>query len=258
ARGPGPTLEYLAIAKPGGRILSIGIIHEIAWKWIEGRLRPFPDVARHLTAAKGAIAGREGSHVGAPQEACVQIGTLRRRRLIAPGIAAFAPGNTFFVRSRLGTGAQFPPSCRGRPAASPVTVCFRSIPCDVRHWRMGFQRYQRIEMLPQPALSIALPIQWVLRLSLRTPDPALITPPLLPLVATILYKRGKFRIGDGRPRHTERRDFHRMGPFFVIKHKRLVWRRPQGKSPARDCHIARQRTTAQGRRCAAQLWGRVG
>src|SRR5262249_34860760 len=111
---------------------------------------------------------------------------------------------------------------------------------------------------PQPALPVALPIQWVLSLGLRTPDPALITPPLLVLVATILHKRGKFRIGDGCPRHTERRDFHRMGPFFVIKHKRLVWRSPQGKSPARDCHISRQRATIQGHRRAAQLWGRVG
>src|SRR5262249_43944222 len=108
------------------------------------------------------------------------------------------------------------------------------------------------------ALSIALPIERVLGLGLGAPDPALITPPLLPLVATILYKCGKFRIGDGRPRHTERRDFHRMSPFFVIKHKRLVWRSPQVKSPAWDIHIPRQRATIQGCRRAAQLWGRVG
>src|SRR4029453_2780006 len=79
-------------------------------------------------------------------------------------------------------------------------------------------------MLPQPALSIALPIERVLGLGLRAPDPALITPPVAPLVATICHKRRQFRIGHGGSRHAERRNFHRMGPFFVIKHKRLVWR----------------------------------
>ena len=74
----------------------------------------------------------------------------------------------------------------------------------------------------------------------------------------ILAIRGKFRIGHGRPRHTEWRDFHSMSPFFVIKHKRLVRRSPQVKSPARDVHIPRQRTTPQGRWRVPQVWGRVG
>src|SRR5262245_53787401 len=111
---------------------------------------------------------------------------------------------------------------------------------------MGFQGEQRIEMLPQTALTIALPIERVLSLGLRAPDPALRTPPLPPLVAPLFHKRGKFRIGNGRPRHTEWRNFHRMGPFFVIKHKRLVWCSSQVKSPARDVHISRQRATTQG------------
>src|SRR2546423_14874156 len=113
-------------------------------------------------------------------------------------------------------------------------------------------------MLPQPALPIALPIERVLGLGLRAPDPALITPPLPPLVAPLFHKRGKFCIGHGCPRHAEWRDSHRMGPFFVIKHKRLVWRSPQGKSPARDFHIPRPRATTHGRRRTTQLWGRVG
>src|SRR5262245_6145995 len=99
-------------------------------------------------------------------------------------------------------------------------------------------------MLPQPALSIALPIERVLDLGLRAPDPALITPPVTPLVAAICHRRSKFRIAHGCTRHTERRDFHRMGPLFGIKHKRLVWRSPQVKSPARDVYIPRQWATA--------------
>src|SRR5205823_1720414 len=122
ARGPGPTFEHFAIAKPGGRILAVGIVHEIAWERIEGRLRPFPDIACHLAAAKGAIASREGSNVDTPQEARVQIGTRRRRRLITPGIAALAPGNTLPVRRRLGTGSEFPLGFSGQPPASPLTV----------------------------------------------------------------------------------------------------------------------------------------
>src|SRR4029450_13853233 len=197
------------------------VVHEITWERIKGRLSPFPDVTRHLPAAKGTIASREGSNVDTTEEARVQIGTLRCRGFIAPRIAAFVPSNTLPVRSRLGTGGRFPLGFGGQPSASPVTVCFRFIPGDVRHRRMGFQGYQRIEMLPQPALSIALPIERVLGLSLRAPDPALITPPVTPLVATICHKRGKFRIGHGGPRHAERHDFHRMGPFFGITHTLL-------------------------------------
>src|SRR4029453_8493930 len=100
---PGRALKEVAIAKPGGRILTIGIVHEIAWERIERRRSPFPDIARHLAAAKDAIASGEGNYVGTPQEACVQIGTRRRRAFIAPGIAAFAPGNLLPVRGRLST-----------------------------------------------------------------------------------------------------------------------------------------------------------
>src|SRR5215510_6342015 len=124
---------------------------------------------------------------------------LRCRRLIAPGIAAFAPGNTLPVWGRLGAAGHVPLGCPGQPPASPVTVGFRFIPGDVRHWCMGFQGEQRIEMLPQPALSIALPKERVLSLGLRAPDPALITPPLPSLVATLFHKRSKFRVSDGCP-----------------------------------------------------------
>src|SRR5215471_9396091 len=93
ACGPGAAFEHLAIAKPGRGILPVRVVHEIAREGIEGRLGPLPDVARHLTAAEGAIASRKGANVDAAQEASIQIGELWGWRRIAPGIAALMASN---------------------------------------------------------------------------------------------------------------------------------------------------------------------
>src|SRR5262249_31480528 len=134
------------------------------------------------------------------------------------------------------------------PAASPVTVRFGLIPRYIRHRGMRLQRHQRIEVLPQPLRPLALPVQRVLRLGLSAPDPALITPPVTPLIAPIVYKRSKFRVGHGCPSDAKRRDVHRMGPLFVVKHKRLFRRGTKIKRPAWDVYIPRPWSPAQLRR----------
>src|SRR5262249_9642359 len=156
-----------------------------------------PDIAGHLTAAKGAVTGRKGTNVDTAQEARVQIGVLWSWWCIAPGITALMGGNARAISGRLGTGGEVPLSLSWHPPASPVTVRFSLIPRHVRHRGVRLHRHQGIEVLPQPLLPMALPIERVLRLGLGAPDPALITPPVTPLIAPIVYKRGKFRVGYG-------------------------------------------------------------
>src|SRR5438132_4437154 len=128
ARRPGAAFEHLAIAKPGGGVLPIRIVHQIAREGIKGRLGPLPDIAGHLTAAEGAIASRKGTDVDTAQEARVQIGLLWGWRRIAPGIAALVAGKARAISARLGTGGEFPLGLGRQASTSPVTVRFGPIP----------------------------------------------------------------------------------------------------------------------------------
>jgi hypothetical protein len=59
---PGPAAQHLSRAEPWLRIVAVGIWRK-SWKWREVRASPFPNIANHLPATKGAVAARASRNV---------------------------------------------------------------------------------------------------------------------------------------------------------------------------------------------------
>src|SRR5438094_458942 len=77
------------IAKPGRRIFLVSSRHESRIR-IEIARGPFPDVPDHLPTSEGAVTFPERPDIGTSHRSPVKVGTLRRRRIVAPGKSSLA------------------------------------------------------------------------------------------------------------------------------------------------------------------------
>jgi len=118
---PGPAAQHLSRAEPWLRIVAVGIWRK-SWKWREVRAGPFPNIANHLPATKGALAARASRNICRAVEGKVQIRMMAARCGIAPRPPPFHTRKTAAVRIRLTDRRRFPfglgRRCR---ASSPST-----------------------------------------------------------------------------------------------------------------------------------------
>src|SRR6266480_1483202 len=126
---PGAAAQHLSRAEPGLRIVAVGIRRK-SWKWREVRGGPFPDIANHLPATKGAVAARAGRDIRRPVKGKIQIRMLATRYCIAPGPLPFHIGKTAAVRIRLADRRRFPFGLGRQPALGPAAPSLRFVPVD--------------------------------------------------------------------------------------------------------------------------------
>ena len=110
---------------------------------------------------------------------------------------------------------------------------------------MRLQRHPAIKMPARPAAGLAPPVDRMLGAGGLPPAPALLAPPLPPLITAVIDKLRELRLAHRRPRDGKRLHFDRMCPLLVVENKRLVRRGAQPERATRDRHIARQRSAAE-------------
>src|SRR4029453_780778 len=119
----------------------------------EGRGGPFPNIARHLAPAKGAIPSRECRDIDTAEHARIQIGLGGRRWRIPPGLPPLAAGPPPAGRRGLATGRHFPFRFGRQTAARPLTIRVSFIPRDMNDRRMRSQWDHRLELPLTPPLA---------------------------------------------------------------------------------------------------------
>src|SRR6266516_2364 len=109
ARGPAPAPQHLVRVKPRLGILFVRI-HDKARVRREVAARPFPDIADHLPAARGAVAGGKSAHIEAAAASGLKPRAVRTKPTFV-GWALVQSARADFV----GTDRGFNPGIRPPP-----------------------------------------------------------------------------------------------------------------------------------------------
>src|SRR5262249_49794767 len=91
--------------------------------------RPFPRVADHLPATKGAVAFRQRAHIDAAACLPIEIRLTVWWHVIAPGERPFS-----FIPVTFTARGHFPFSFSGQTPFGPATVAFGFKPIHMKHW----------------------------------------------------------------------------------------------------------------------------
>src|SRR5262249_21785838 len=153
-----------------------------------------PDVADHLTAAEGAVAGRQRAHVEAAHGPRVEVRPLRRRGLVPPRKAALALREAAASRTGLQGRGRLPLGFGREPTAGPPTVGLGSVPAPVDPGPVGLEGDPAIEVAALPAPIGAPPVEGMIGADAAPPLPAGLAPRLRTPIAAIVDESGELRL----------------------------------------------------------------
>src|SRR5439155_19032860 len=131
-----------------------------------------PDIADHLPAADGTVAGPQRAHVDRAVRAIVEVGASRCGGAVSPGEAPLAPGR------RLRRGGHLPLRLGRQAPARPPAPCLGFIPVDVHHGMAGLEAGRRAEPALVPAVTAVGPDERMLGPLAAPPVPATAAPQL--------------------------------------------------------------------------------
>src|SRR5262249_43378701 len=189
--------QHLARVEPRLRIILVWIRGE-ARERHEIRGRPFPDIADHLPASEGAVAGSAGSDIERTVEGEIEVGACAVRRRLAPGPAALAIGQAGAVRARFADSRGFPFGLGRKPALGPVPPGLRLVPVAEGPRRLRRQFIGFVVAAPRPAAVVFFkPVTRLLGGEALAPGPARRAPEFPSAIAAAVYESGEFGVRDG-------------------------------------------------------------
>ncbi len=197
-------------------VLAVGMRHE-PFVPFEAARSPLPHVADHPEAAvRGRALGMGIGRCG-PAPALVEVGVASRHgRLIAPRIPPSG------LRRLIPARRLLPLELGGQPGAVRASKGVGLEPGDVNHRPIGVQRLE----LPEPPFAgeVHRPASGAGDVVLLLPGPALVGPPLAPLVSAAFDEREVAGVGDRGAADQEAAYIGAVPRAFVVEGEAVLGR----------------------------------